>query len=203
MEPEGSLPCSQEPAIESHPEPDASSPHLPTKFPKIHSKILSSMPRFSMWPFPFRFSDKKFVCISHLFPCVVHAPAISVMKLFIMQFYPASCFCPPFTSKRYFSTAPSVPPCLCVNFCRFLTPPFDHPSPRLGNVVSCSLPFSLYVGVRWWRRLMTAALVCRIASHDRCSCSKQQCGVQLRAVSASIHQVRTLVCCLIYVYCRK
>jgi hypothetical protein len=34
MEPEGSLPCLQESAIGSYPEPDASSPHLPTLFPK-------------------------------------------------------------------------------------------------------------------------------------------------------------------------
>jgi hypothetical protein len=33
MEPEGSLPCSQQPAIGPHPEPDASSPHFPTLFP--------------------------------------------------------------------------------------------------------------------------------------------------------------------------
>jgi len=33
MEPIGSLPCSQEPAIGPCPEPDASSSHLPTLFP--------------------------------------------------------------------------------------------------------------------------------------------------------------------------
>jgi hypothetical protein len=34
MEPEGSLPYSQQPATGSYPEPDESSPHLPTLFPK-------------------------------------------------------------------------------------------------------------------------------------------------------------------------
>jgi hypothetical protein len=33
MEPEGSLPCSQEPAIGPYPKPDESSPQLPTLFP--------------------------------------------------------------------------------------------------------------------------------------------------------------------------
>jgi len=40
MEPEVSLPCSQQPAIGPYPEPDASSPHIPTYFPKIHSNII-------------------------------------------------------------------------------------------------------------------------------------------------------------------
>jgi hypothetical protein len=33
MEPEGSLPCSQQPAIGPYLEPDESSPHPPTLFP--------------------------------------------------------------------------------------------------------------------------------------------------------------------------
>jgi len=33
MEPEGSLPCQQQPETGPYPEPDASSPHLPTIFP--------------------------------------------------------------------------------------------------------------------------------------------------------------------------
>jgi hypothetical protein len=32
MEPDGSLPCSQQPAIGSYPVPDVSSPHLPALF---------------------------------------------------------------------------------------------------------------------------------------------------------------------------
>jgi hypothetical protein len=33
MEPEGSLPCSQQPAISPYPDPDASSPRLSTLYP--------------------------------------------------------------------------------------------------------------------------------------------------------------------------
>jgi hypothetical protein len=33
MEPEGSLPLSQQPATGPYPEPDASSSHLPTRYP--------------------------------------------------------------------------------------------------------------------------------------------------------------------------
>jgi hypothetical protein len=36
MEPEGALPCSQEPAIGPYPEPDASSPYHPRYFSNIH-----------------------------------------------------------------------------------------------------------------------------------------------------------------------
>jgi len=47
MEPEGSLSCSQDPTTDPYPEPTASSPHLPTLFPKdlfqyylpIYSKV--------------------------------------------------------------------------------------------------------------------------------------------------------------------
>jgi hypothetical protein len=34
MEPEGSVPCSQEPATDSYPKLDASSPHIPTLLPQ-------------------------------------------------------------------------------------------------------------------------------------------------------------------------
>jgi hypothetical protein len=34
MEPEGSLPCSQQAATGTYPEQNASSPHVPTVFPK-------------------------------------------------------------------------------------------------------------------------------------------------------------------------
>jgi hypothetical protein len=45
MGPEGSLLCSQQPAIGPYPEPDASSPYLPTLFPwdtsRMNTKFLS------------------------------------------------------------------------------------------------------------------------------------------------------------------
>jgi len=45
-------------------------------FPKIHPIIiLPSMPRSSKWSLPFRFSNKKFVCISHPFHvCYMSSP---------------------------------------------------------------------------------------------------------------------------------
>jgi len=68
METESSLPCSQEPATGSYLQSDASNPHLPPYFPKIHCNIIiSSMSRFLEWSLPFRFSNQTSICISHLF----------------------------------------------------------------------------------------------------------------------------------------
>jgi hypothetical protein len=53
MEPEGSLPCSQKPAIGPYPEPN---PVLPIDFylPKLHlNVIISSTPRSSQWSLTF------------------------------------------------------------------------------------------------------------------------------------------------------
>jgi hypothetical protein len=63
MEIEGSLPCSQKPAMV----PILSQMHpvhtFPPYFPKIHFNIIfPSMPKSSTRSFPFRFNDKKFVC---------------------------------------------------------------------------------------------------------------------------------------------
>jgi len=50
MEPESSLPCSQQPGTVPYREPDESSLYLPTYFPKIHSNIVfPSMLRSSEW----------------------------------------------------------------------------------------------------------------------------------------------------------
>ena len=50
MEPEGSLPHSQVPAICPYPVPALSSPNLQIHFLKIHlNSILPSTPRFSKW----------------------------------------------------------------------------------------------------------------------------------------------------------
>jgi hypothetical protein len=62
MEPQVSLPCPQESATGSSPEPDAPSPHLLLYFPKIHSSII--VPSTSMsfeWSLPLRFPDKSVV----------------------------------------------------------------------------------------------------------------------------------------------
>jgi len=54
MEPEGSLLCSQEPAT---------GPYLESENLNI---ILPSMPMYSKWFLPFRFTNQNTVCISHL-----------------------------------------------------------------------------------------------------------------------------------------
>jgi hypothetical protein len=61
MEPEVSLPCSQEPALAPYPDPDASSLHFSILFPKIYTdSFLPSTPRSS-----FRFSNQTF-CVTVL-----------------------------------------------------------------------------------------------------------------------------------------
>jgi hypothetical protein len=80
MEPEGSLPCSQEPAAGPYPEPDESSGHLPS-FP--------STPRSSDWSLPFRFSDQSFRQLTgnlELFRHHVRAPACPVTAVRTMNY---------------------------------------------------------------------------------------------------------------------
>jgi hypothetical protein len=77
MEPEGSLPCSQQPATGRYPEPDASSPHLATHFPKIHSNItFPSTPRSYNDFFPSGFPTK-----------IVYVILISPMRATCLSFH--------------------------------------------------------------------------------------------------------------------
>jgi len=76
MEPEVSLPCSQQAAIGPCSDPRALSPHLPTLFPKIHSNIIPSTPTSSKWPHSFKFSDQNFVHITPV-SCVCYMPCLS------------------------------------------------------------------------------------------------------------------------------
>jgi hypothetical protein len=63
-----SLLFSHEPITGSCPDPDESSPQLPTLFlSEINSNIiLPSTPRSSEWSLPFKLSEKSFVYVSHL-----------------------------------------------------------------------------------------------------------------------------------------
>ena len=79
MEPEGSLPHSQQPAPSSYPEPHQSSLCSSTHFSKIHFNIiLPSMPVFSKWSPSLRFRHQNPICISAP-PHVLHTPPISYL----------------------------------------------------------------------------------------------------------------------------
>jgi hypothetical protein len=107
MEPEGSSLCSQEPTTGPYPESDESNSHRTILFfCNIYSNIiLSCMPASSEWSLTFRFPNQNIVCISHLFHThymsrTSHPPwfdhpnniwwSVQVMKLLIMQSFPAS-----------------------------------------------------------------------------------------------------------------
>jgi hypothetical protein len=67
MEPESSLPHSQQPAIYPHPQEDPSSPCPPSHFSKIHFNIiLPPAPGSSKWSPSLRFPHLKPVCTSSL-----------------------------------------------------------------------------------------------------------------------------------------
>jgi hypothetical protein len=85
-EPEGLLPCSQQP---SFPVLTQMNPvyTLPPHFPNIHFNIiLSSATRYSEWSLPFRISDQNSVRISYLpmrFTCAAHLILLGLIILII------------------------------------------------------------------------------------------------------------------------
>jgi hypothetical protein len=104
MEPEGSLPCSQNPAIVSDLEPDEFSPHL-ILFHIHFNIILPSTSRLSKWSLPFRFFNQNIIrsfhlCHSCYMPRPYHRPlfyypnntswSLQVMKRLFMQYSLAS-----------------------------------------------------------------------------------------------------------------
>jgi hypothetical protein len=83
MEPEGSLPCSQQPASDPYPEPDASNQHFLTLTSIL---ILFSHLRlcFPKWSLSFRFSKQNTVRISHIpvhVTCPVHPILLDLITL--------------------------------------------------------------------------------------------------------------------------
>jgi hypothetical protein len=116
MEPEDSLPCSQQPTTGHCPKPDAFSLHLPTHYPKIYSNIIfhlrlglhvvSSLLVFRL----------QFLCISNFsHACYTSRPShspwlnhpnnmccsVQFMKLLVMQTSPSSSHFFPLRSKYY------------------------------------------------------------------------------------------------------
>ena len=105
IEHEGSLPCSQQPAIGPYPEPDESSPHHAIPLLENNcSIILPYKPSSSQWPLSIRFTHQNYVCISllrhayHIPP--THHPwydaanvrlEVHIIRIFIVQFSPVSC----------------------------------------------------------------------------------------------------------------
>jgi len=74
MQPEGSLPCSQQPATGSYPEPDGSIHNFSPHFPNIHSNVIfPSAPRCSECSTTFRFPDQNFYAFLIFLSCMLHA----------------------------------------------------------------------------------------------------------------------------------
>jgi hypothetical protein len=114
MEPEASLPCSQEPATGPYLNQMHTIFNLPPDFLRS-ILIFLSMPRSFEWSLSFRFSDQKFVCISNLYhACYMPRPClpprfdnpnniwsrIRIVKILIVQLSPLSCCSLHFRSKR-------------------------------------------------------------------------------------------------------
>jgi hypothetical protein len=114
-EPEGSSPHWQQPANGPYPEPGESTPHPPTKLPKVHfDPILPSTPWSYKWSFSFGLSHQNPVNVSPLshachMPCPPHSPwfdlpndiwrRVQIMKLPIAQLSLFSCYFIPLRSK--------------------------------------------------------------------------------------------------------
>jgi hypothetical protein len=107
MEPEGSIPNSQELPTCPYPEPDRSNPHHSIPHLQVPFYIILSPTSWSSyWPASLWLSHQQPICVSSSPPFVLHVlPShhprlhhsnytwrrVQIMKLFIMQFSPFSC----------------------------------------------------------------------------------------------------------------
>jgi len=82
MEPECSLPHLQEPVTCTYPEPDPSSPWLPSHFLKVHlNNILPSTPGSSKWSLSLKFPQQNPVYTSHLPVRATHTAHLILLDL--------------------------------------------------------------------------------------------------------------------------
>jgi hypothetical protein len=105
MEHKISLPCSQKPTTGPSPDPDASIPHLSTRFPEIHSNIIFQCLMCGLLPSGLRTKILHAFPISHM---LTTCPPLTLLDLITLASYHFH----PLRSKY----SPQHPQCMCDQF---------------------------------------------------------------------------------------